>query len=78
VILQPNLSTLADVLKDKLTLQKFLSGLAKWAAGLPKDPGEWEFGGLKRQSDGSFQDGELVELLTVATENVAGKFLYNV
>jgi linoleate 10R-lipoxygenase len=78
VILQPNLSTLADVLKDKLTLQKFLSGIAKWAAGLPKDPGEWEFGGLKRQSDGSFQDGELVELLTVATENVSGKFPCNV
>jgi hypothetical protein len=42
--------------------------------GLPTDPGQWEFGGLKRQSDGSFQDGDLVDLLRIGTKNVAGKF----
>jgi len=74
VILSTKLSSVADLFKDKLTLPQFLSGLAKWAQGLPKDPAQWEIGDLKRQSDGAFQDGELVELLRVATENVAGKF----
>lgn len=77
MILSTNLSSLADLFKDKLTLPQFLSGLAKWAQGLPGDPAQWEFGGMKRQSDGTFQDSELVELLRVATENVAGKFICN-
>jgi linoleate 10R-lipoxygenase len=77
VILSTNLSSLADFFEDKLTLPQFLSGLAKWAQGLPKDPARWEFGDIKRQSDGAFQDGDLVELLQVATENTAGKFICN-
>jgi linoleate 10R-lipoxygenase len=77
VILSTNLSSLADLSQDKLTLPQFLSGLGKWARGLPEDPAQWEFGNMKRQSDGAFQDGELVELLRVATENVAGKFISN-
>jgi linoleate 10R-lipoxygenase len=59
--------------KDTLSLPQFLSGLAQWTQGLPVDPAQWDFGGLKRQSDGSFQDGELVDLLRIGTENVAGK-----
>lgn len=58
-------------------MPQFLSGIAQWSQGLPKDPAQWEFGGLKRQFDGGFQDGELVNLLQVATENVAGKSAYN-
>jgi len=57
-----------------LTLPQFLGGLAKWAQGLPVDPAQFVFGGLKRQADGSFQDGDLVHLLQVGTENVAGAF----
>jgi linoleate 10R-lipoxygenase len=58
-------------------LPQFLSGIAEWSQGLLKDPAQWEFGGLKRQSDGGFQDGELVNLLQVGTENVAGKSAHN-
>jgi linoleate 10R-lipoxygenase len=77
VILSTSLSSFADLFEDKLTLPQFLSGLAKWAQNLPEDPAQWELGDMKRQSDGAFQDGELVELLRVATENVAGKFICN-
>lgn len=59
---------------SKLTLPNFLSGLAQWAQDLPVDPSQWEFGGLKRQFDGAFQDAELVDLLRIGTENVAGAF----
>jgi hypothetical protein len=60
-----------------LSLPQFLSGLAQWAQGQPVDPSKWQFGELKRQSDGSFQDAELVDLLRIGTENVAGKSLFS-
>lgn len=45
-----------------------------FAEKVPKDPSKWEFEGLKRQSDGSFIDKDLVDLLTTATDTVAGAF----
>ncbi|KAG0652625.1 9,12-octadecadienoate 8-hydroperoxide 8R-isomerase [Hyphodiscus hymeniophilus] len=63
-----------DVDPNRLKLPQFLAGLATWAQGLPADPAQYVFGGLKRQSDGSFEDSELVELLRSGTENVAGAF----
>jgi len=57
-----------------LTVNDFFTGLGKWMAIQPQDPAEWSVGKLKRQADGSFADSDLVDLLTTATDNVAGAF----
>jgi hypothetical protein len=43
-----------------------------WTKDVPQDPETWTFGGLERNSDGSFPDAKLVEIVQEATESVAG------
>ena len=55
-----------------VSLPELLKGLGKWEAEMPKDPLQRPFAGLQRKEDGSFDDGELVEILVDAIEDVAG------
>jgi hypothetical protein len=54
---------------------QFLGGLKGWIDSVPEDPAKWEFGGKKRTADGSFSDGDLVNLITTATKNAGGKYV---
>lgn len=46
-----------------------------WAKNINfKEPEGWVFNNLKRQSDGSFADKDLIKLLKEATNSVAGAF----
>ncbi|KAL4969637.1 peroxidase/cytochrome P450 family protein [Aspergillus stella-maris] len=58
----------------EISTQELLMGLGKYGASLPKDPSQRTFAGLKRQEDGTFKDEELVGILTLAIEDVAGSF----
>lgn len=54
---------------------KYLALVGRWfQETVPKDPGNWTFGGLKRGKDGSFNDADLVKIISKATDNVAGAF----
>jgi linoleate 10R-lipoxygenase len=53
-------------------------GLGKYGASLPKDPSKRTFAGLQRQEDGTFKDEELVNILTLAIEDVAGMFIQQI
>ncbi|KAL2868395.1 peroxidase/cytochrome P450 family protein [Aspergillus lucknowensis] len=59
---------------EEITTQELLLGLGKYGASLPKDPSQRTFAGLQRQADGTFKDEELVNILTLAIEDVAGSF----
>lgn len=57
---------------ENVTLQELLKGLGQWEHGLPKDPQQRPFAGLKRNADGKLPDDALVELITSAIEDTAG------
>lgn len=56
----------------KLSLPEFIHGLVGWERTLADDPGERTFAGLKRNADGKFDDGDLVEILCDSIEDCAG------
>ncbi|KAL7623519.1 hypothetical protein AAE478_007202 [Parahypoxylon ruwenzoriense] len=62
--------------KDPLSLstKDMVMGFAKFERGIPEDPGERVFGGFKRNSDGSFNDDDLVGCISDAIEDCAGAF----
>lgn len=57
---------------SEVSMQDLMSGLGKWSTELPKDPSKRTFAHLKRQEDGSFNDDELVKIMTEGIEDVAG------
>ena len=57
-----------------LSLPDFLQGLQAWAKGIDSDPGKWTFGDLNRNTNGGFNDEDLVKLLVEGTEDVAGRY----
>ena len=59
---------------SELTIPELMRGLGAWEAKLPLDPHERPFGKLKRQSDGTFPDDDLVPILKSSIEDVAGAF----
>ncbi|KZV98733.1 heme peroxidase [Exidia glandulosa HHB12029] len=59
---------------DALTPRDFGMAVRSWMSKFSKDPGEWEFGSLKRQRDGKFRDEDLARVMKEATTNVAGAF----
>ncbi|KAL1954110.1 hypothetical protein VTO42DRAFT_1734 [Malbranchea cinnamomea] len=59
---------------NEVSIPELLRGLKKWQMEIPKDPSQRTFAGLKRGPDGRFDDGELVKIMTEATEQVAGCF----
>ena len=51
-----------------------VKALEEWAALLPKDPHGRPFENLKRQSDGTYSDDDLVPIWTACVDDVAGAF----
>ncbi|KAI1880063.1 hypothetical protein JX265_001684 [Neoarthrinium moseri] len=65
----------SDVNPDTLSTKEYLGKLRDWFHNnIPRDPAAWTFGSLKRTEDGGFNDEELVELIKLGTETVAGAF----
>ena len=58
---------------DQVSIPELLMGLGKYEQGMDKDPSKRNFAHLKRQEDGTFRDEELVDVLSNAVEDVAGK-----
>jgi hypothetical protein len=61
---------------NTLSMPDFLQGLDAWEKSLNPDPSQRTFGGMKRKENGQFEDSELIEMLTEATEDVAGTVSY--
>ncbi|KAK8256469.1 hypothetical protein IWZ00DRAFT_541955 [Phyllosticta capitalensis] len=59
---------------DQLTPMEFVQGLFRFEQSIDKDPGKREFGGLKRNADGKFNDADLVNVLKESMEDPAGLF----
>lgn len=59
---------------EQLTPQEFMQGLINYERSIEKDPSKREFGGLKRNQDGRFNDAELVQILKDSIEDPAGLF----
>lgn len=57
---------------SKLSLQDFITGVVKFERGICNDPSKREFSGLKRKTDGRFDDEALVRILEAAVEDQAG------
>ena len=57
-----------------LTIPELMKELGKWEAALPNDPQERPFGTMKRQSDGTLPDDDLVSIWTDSVRDVAGAF----
>lgn len=58
----------------QLSHVELVQGFSKFEKMVPDDPAEREFGGFKRDSNGRFNDNELVECITSAIEDCAGAF----
>ncbi|CAO2655875.1 Nn.00g046780.m01.CDS01 [Neocucurbitaria sp. VM-36] len=59
---------------EDLTLEEVRAGMSKFTAQCPTDPGQRTFGNLHRDTEGYFEDADLVRILTEATEDVAASF----
>ncbi|KAL8910281.1 MAG: hypothetical protein Q9171_004404 [Xanthocarpia ochracea] len=60
---------------ETIGLREFYQGVAKYEAGIPKEPSERTFGGLKRDpKTGVFDDAGLVKILKESIEDPAGAF----
>lgn len=57
----------------QVSMQELLGGLGKMEASMSEDPVNRDFGGLKRDSKGNFNDDDLVKILTESIEDCAGK-----
>lgn len=59
---------------DQLTPEEFVQGLFAFEQSIPADPGQREFGGLKRGGDGRFADADLARVMQETMEDPAGLF----
>ncbi|KAI9724613.1 MAG: hypothetical protein M1828_003636 [Chrysothrix sp. TS-e1954] len=59
---------------EELSMPELLAGLTKWEQSMPEDPQAREFNGLKRGSDGKFEDDDLAEIMIASVEDCAGAF----
>lgn len=59
---------------NEISLSDFSLGLAKWQSTLAEDPQERTFENIQRLPNGSFNDEDLVEILTTSIEDCAGSF----
>ncbi|KZF19901.1 heme peroxidase [Xylona heveae TC161] len=59
---------------SEVSMHEFLRTLGKMQHSLSKDPIERDFAGLKRQTNGRFDDDDLVKILTESIEDCAGSF----
>jgi hypothetical protein len=60
---------------SKIDVDDFKLGLYKWIKTIEPDPAKREWGGLKRNASGFFDDDALVEELRKTTEDCAGIYL---
>lgn len=58
----------------EVSLPDLLQGLGQWEHSLDKDPQKRPFANLKRQSNGTYNDDDLVKIMTEAIEDTAGSF----
>lgn len=58
----------------EMSSERFIEGMKDWGKAIDKDPGRREFGGLRRDESGNFDDEALVKILQDSTEDIAGKF----
>jgi linoleate 10R-lipoxygenase len=58
---------------DQVSMPELLVGLHKYETSMEKDPSKRTFANLQRQKDGTFKDGDLVEILAQAVEETAGE-----
>ena len=58
---------------SEVPMHELLAGLGKWNAGLDKDPHKRPFAGLQRDSEGRYNDDELVKILSDSIEDCAGQ-----
>ncbi|RDW83399.1 hypothetical protein BP5796_04890 [Coleophoma crateriformis] len=56
------------------SVEELYAGLRVFSHDLDKDPGKWTWDGMKRKSDGSFDDAKLNQYLRDGSEDVAGAF----
>ncbi|PYH96256.1 heme peroxidase [Aspergillus ellipticus CBS 707.79] len=59
---------------EDVSLSEFIRGVAQWEAGLSEQPQERPFAGLQRNSDGSFDEGDLANMFVDSVEDCAGAF----
>lgn len=59
---------------EDASVQDLFTALGEYGRNLNPDPSKRTFAQMERQSDGKFPDEELVNILTEATESVAGSF----
>lgn len=71
-------SIFGDKEPEKIGVEEFYQGVAKYERGIPKEPSERVFGGLTRDpTTGKFNDGDLVQILKESIEDPAGtSYLY--
>ena len=66
-------SIYGDKEPETIGLKEFYEGVAKYEAGIPKEPSERTFGGLSRDpKTGCFDDAALVKILRESIEDPAG------
>lgn len=58
---------------EEVSMPELLMGLHKYEQTIDKDPSKRTFANLQRQADGTFKDDDLVNIMTSAVEDVAGK-----
>ncbi|KAI9824597.1 MAG: hypothetical protein M1832_001687 [Thelocarpon impressellum] len=63
-----------DKSPDEATLPELLAKLRELSSKIPDDPVKRDIPGLKRGVDGTFNDDELVKILTESIEDTAGAF----
>lgn len=58
----------------EVSIEELMKGLGKYDHDLPKNPPDRPFAGLKRNSEGKFDDNELAKIFTAGVEQVSGSF----
>ncbi|KAH6659111.1 linoleate diol synthase [Truncatella angustata] len=58
----------------KATISEMLTALTRFEKGIPDRPEERPFAELKRDTDGTYSDDDLVDILASSVEDVAGAF----
>jgi hypothetical protein len=47
--------------------------MAAWFRQIPKDPSQWSFNEMKRDSNNRFKDADIARELVLGTKRVSGK-----
>ena len=57
----------------EVSMEELLSSLSKWEKGLSKDLHQRPFAKLERQSNGTYKDDDLVNIVADSVEDLSGK-----